>query len=412
MRQTGQCQRDVSKGGFRGVQCGLGIEPYPADSRHAASHTEAVPTFPHLAEGDTGTASSSSALWKATGTCHASPNPRIAGSSSFTVQVAMLAMFSGVQAEFGKIPFRDEAQLLRLDAAAAAHAEDEGTAGDIKVQYLFRKRAFAIPEDGMAACDILRASRRSNLPGGGEMALEDSTGSAEGYGASVEQSGVEGADGFRVEDACVFLCGGFVKGGEAVDVRRGADYGLSAGDAGYAPGQPVGASEMPGGEGNHMAAAFRTGKHGRVNVLVAQQWGGFAEGIPVAPMKICASNCAQLAARRLSKSWAGICTMPSAPEGCVLWSTVGRPSPAAISRARVSPLSVKAYRAQRPSKSSKPDGSCSHARSRRRRAARLPLAPKARPTMSACRPSPASSACRAMSPTVPRRMRSSGHEAR
>ena len=24
MRQTGQCQRDVSKGGFRGVQCGLG----------------------------------------------------------------------------------------------------------------------------------------------------------------------------------------------------------------------------------------------------------------------------------------------------------------------------------------------------------------------------------------------------
>ena len=75
----------------------------------------------------------------------------------------------------------------------------------------------------------------------------NSTGSAEGYGASVEQGGVEGADGFRVEDACVFLCGGFVKGGEAVDVRGGADYGLSAGDAGYAPGQPVGASEMPGG---------------------------------------------------------------------------------------------------------------------------------------------------------------------
>ena len=67
------------------------------------------------------------------------------------------------------------------------------------------------------------------------MALEDCTCSAEGYGASVEQGGVEGADGFRVEDACVFLCGGFVKGGEAVDVRGGADYGLSAGDAGYAP---------------------------------------------------------------------------------------------------------------------------------------------------------------------------------
>ena len=27
-----------------------------------------------------------------------------------------------------------------------------------------------------------------------------------------------------------------------------------------------------------MAAAFRTGKHGGVNALVAQQWGGFAEG--------------------------------------------------------------------------------------------------------------------------------------
>lgn len=52
------------------------------------------------------------------------------------------------------------------------------------------------------------------------------------------------------------------------------------GDAGYAPGQPVGASEMPGGKGNHMAAAFRTGKHGGVNVLAAQQWGGFAEGDP------------------------------------------------------------------------------------------------------------------------------------
>ena len=185
-----------------------------------------------------------------------------------------------VQAEFGKIPFRDEAQLLRLDAAAAAHAEDEGTAGDIKVQHLFRKRVFAIPEDGMAACDILRVLEEGNLPGGGEMALEDSTGSAEGYGASVEQGGVEGADGFRVEDACVLLSGGFVKGGEAVDVRGGADYGLSAGDAGYAPGQPVGASEMPGGKGNHMAAAFRTGKHGGVNALVAQQWGGFAEGDP------------------------------------------------------------------------------------------------------------------------------------
>ena len=91
----------------------------------------------------------------------------------------------------------------------------------------------------MAACDILRVLEEGNLPGGGEMALEDSTGSAEGYGASVEQGGVEGADGFRVEDACVFLCGGFVKGGEAVDVRGGADYGLSAGDAGYAPGQPA-----------------------------------------------------------------------------------------------------------------------------------------------------------------------------
>ena len=132
----------------------------------------------------------------------------------------------------------------------------------------------------MAACDILRVLEEGNLPGGGEMALEDSTGSAEGYGASVEQGGVEGADGFRVEDACVLLSGGFVKGGEAVDVRGGADYGLSAGDAGYAPGQPVGASEMPGGKGNHMAAAFRTGKHGGVNALVAQQWGGFAEGDP------------------------------------------------------------------------------------------------------------------------------------
>lgn len=80
----------------------------------------------------------------------------------------------------------------------------------------------------MAACDILRVLEEGNLPGGGEMALEDSTGSAEGYGASVEQGGVEGADGFRVEDACVLLSGGFVKGGEAVDVRGGADYGLSA----------------------------------------------------------------------------------------------------------------------------------------------------------------------------------------
>ena len=75
------------------------IEPYPADNRHAASHTEAVPTFSRtFSEGaDTGTASSSSALWKATGTCHAWPNPRIAGSSSFTVQVAMPAMFSALE---------------------------------------------------------------------------------------------------------------------------------------------------------------------------------------------------------------------------------------------------------------------------------------------------------------------------
>ena len=46
------------------------------------------------------------------------------------------------------------------------------------------------------------------------MALEDCACSAEGYGVSVEQGGVEGAAGFRVEDVCVFLCGGFVKGGE------------------------------------------------------------------------------------------------------------------------------------------------------------------------------------------------------
>ena len=97
----------------------------------------------------------------------------------------------------------------------------------------------------MAACDFLRVLEEDNLSGGGEMALEDCACSAEGYGVSVEQGGVEGADGFRVEDVCVFLCGGFVKGGEAVDVRGGAGHGLSAGDAGYAPGQPVGASEVP-----------------------------------------------------------------------------------------------------------------------------------------------------------------------
>ena len=99
---TARCGRRASasvtspKADFGAYSVGWGIEPYPADNRHAASHTEAVPTFSRtFSEGaDTGTASSSSALWKATGTCHAWPNPRIAGSSSFTVQVAMPAMFS------------------------------------------------------------------------------------------------------------------------------------------------------------------------------------------------------------------------------------------------------------------------------------------------------------------------------
>lgn len=182
------------KADFGAYSAGWGIEPYPADSRHAASHTEAVPTFSRtFSEGaDTGTASSSSALWKATG------NPPCLAQSEDGRFVLLHGAGGDAgdvfrdQAELGKIPFRDEAQLLRLDAAAAAHAEDEGTAGDIKVQHPLRQRVFAIPEDGMAACDILRVLEEGNLPGGGEMALEDSTGSAEGYGASVEQGGVEG----------------------------------------------------------------------------------------------------------------------------------------------------------------------------------------------------------------------------
>ena len=74
--------------------------------------------------------------------------------------------------------------------------------------------------------------------------------------------------------------------------------------------------------------------------------------IPVALMKICASNCLQLADRAASKVSPGVYMTSGASVGRVEWIAVGRPSPAAISLARTTPLSVKAYRAQRPSKAS------------------------------------------------------------
>ena len=46
----------------------------------------------------------------------------------------------------------------------------------------------------------------------------------------------------------------------------------------------------------------------------------------------------------------------------------GQPSPAAISLARTTPLSVKAYRAQRPSKASLQGDFCNHVKSQRHKA--------------------------------------------
>lgn len=76
----------------------------------------------------------------------------------------------------------------------------------------------------------------------------------------------------------MFLGDDFVKGGQAVDIRGRTDHGLTAGDAGYAPGQPIGSSQMARGKADHMAAAFGAGQHGGVRCLVAQQRRDFADG--------------------------------------------------------------------------------------------------------------------------------------
>ena len=144
--------------------------------------------------------------------------------------------------------------------------------------YAFGNRAFGIPEYGMAGSDRFRPVRIGDLIRPGEMAVEYRAGAAKGNRFPGEQGGVEAADGVRIEDARMFLGGGLVKGGEAVDVRGGADHGLPAGDAGHAPGEAVRAAEMPRSEADHMAAAFRAGQHGGIAGLVPEQRGNLAHG--------------------------------------------------------------------------------------------------------------------------------------
>ena len=160
------------------------------------------------------------------------------------------------QTEIGEMAFRDEPQFQGLDPTTATHAENKGFARDVKVLYLFGHRAFGIPEYGMASGNRFRAVCVDNLVRPGEMAVEHRAGAAESDRFSGEQSGVEAADGVGIEDARMFLGGGLVKGWEAVYVRSGADHGLPAGDAGYAPGEAVRAPEMPRREADHVAAAF------------------------------------------------------------------------------------------------------------------------------------------------------------
>ena len=96
----------------------------------------------------------------------------------------------------------------------------------------------------MLACDVLRVLDEDYLPRRGEMTLEDCARSAEGNGFSVEQSGVERKHGFQIENTRMFLRSGLIERGKAVDVRGSADHRLPSGNAGDAPGQPVGPSEM------------------------------------------------------------------------------------------------------------------------------------------------------------------------
>ena len=178
----------------------------------------------------------------------------------------------------GKAGFRLAPQRFRGRAATAAQAQHKGAACDVQMFHAGGHAAFRIPEHGARGVDILGPRRKDHLTGGGEMGVVDVARAAEGDAFAGQQGRIEGPDGIDRQHAGMEAGRHFVKGGQAVHVRRRADDRLTAGKAGDAPGQPVGPAQMAGGEADDVAAAFRAGQHRRVRGFVFQQGRYLAHG--------------------------------------------------------------------------------------------------------------------------------------
>ena len=232
------------------------------------------------------------------------------------------------QTEIGEMAFRDEPQFQGFDPTTATHAENKGFARDVKVPYLFGHRAFGIPEYGMASGNRFRAVCVDNG------ASQQNGGRTPCRGAEIGFSGGRAALRLRMASvlrmrACSWAAASSKAGRPFTSVAvlitacppvtRATRRARRFAPPRCPDVRPT--TWLPLSEHDNTAGSL---------VLSLSSGAILRTAMPVALMKICASNCLQLADRVASKVSPGVWTTSGAPVGRVEWITAGSPSPAAF----------------------------------------------------------------------------------